>query len=220
VALFLIDGRYGQASIGGWIAGVFGTLWISLWVGVALAQLLGSRHDVFAVVCIIPVLAVAGLAADVVWYRARTDPLVAALGPACRGEPVADAADATAPAPLRIVVLGDDGERLSWSETGMTTGNYADWSTATVQDAALVACVDRKDVLIESCSYTGSDVDRYADVAQVRVIAARTGKQVGAFELRAEPRECAQTEDQNLRRLNGSLSFDTLSASLAKYAAP
>ena len=211
---FYEGGRYGQGpSILSWIVAGVAMVVLSAIVFTVIAKLVGwSERTVGSIVAI---FCVVGLVAAFVWVRFQEDPLGEALQPACRREPVSGAPDATGPAPLRIVVLGNDGERIDW------TGHEADWRATRVEDAALVACVERDYTVVETCDYTGgSDVTRYINVVQVRVVAARTGETLGSFTLNGpEPRACEYSEKKGVTRLDGEdVPFETVSVRLATYA--
>jgi hypothetical protein len=211
---FYEGGRYGQGpSILSWIVAGLAMVVISAIAVAVIAKLAGWSQQ--TVSSIVTVICVVGLVAAFVWVRFQEDPLREALQPVCRGELVSGAAEAIGSAPLRIVVLGNDGERIDW------TGHEADWRASGVGDAALVACVERDDTVIETCSYRGgSDVTRYIDVVRVRVVAARTGATLGSFTLNGpEPRACEYSEKKSVTRIDGDdVPFETLSARLATYA--
>jgi hypothetical protein len=184
----------------------------------------GERIRLVLIVLSPVILVFAGIAVFVVVQIRNAVPaqLVKALGPACRGEPVPVAADATGSAPWRIIVLDGAGHVIGTGGTNSWTNEVAQWRATKVENAALVACVDREDVLIETCTYTGgTGVKRYADHAHVRVMAARTGEQVDVFDLSADPANCSEKIGvASAIDLHGSLNFATLSARLATYATP
>ena len=153
----------------------------------------GERIRLLLIVLSPVILMFAAIAAVLVVsiHNAVPAQLIKAVGPACRGAPVAGAADATGSAARRIIVLNGEGHRIGAGGTRSWTNKTAQWRGSKVNNTALVACVDRENVLIETCSYTGgTHVRRYADHAHVRVIAARTGEQVDVFDLSADPHSC------------------------------
>ena len=125
----------------------------------------------------------------------------AALAPACSGQGVPEAAAYAGGGVHPVVLLSADGTSHSWS------GDLPDeWYPETVQTAQLVACVEEEqERSIEVCLYNGPSITRYRYTVAVRIVEARTGGQVGSTVLQgSSPRECRQSEDYDLTRLEGS----------------
>ena len=211
---FYLEGRDGAGPSGLWwiVTGIA----VFLLVGMVVQAIGGLRNwsdNTIGVISV--VLSLVGLVAAVAWVGGQKDPLVETLGPVCRGEPVPNAGDPTGPGARQIVVLGNDGERVDW------TDDEADWRATRAEDAALVVCVDRHDDLVETCGYTGGpSVSRYQEVIRARVVSARTGELADSFQLTGTaPHACRSSELQSVTRIDGeAVPFADLSARLATYA--
>lgn len=187
-------------------------------VGLGFGRLFKLDEDRTSTVSSVSALLVLalGLGASYVWVRTHEGPLATALGPACRGDQVTSAAELDPSGTNRYVVLDADGHEMSWTEADES------WRAEEPEDAALVACVARRDPVIERCTYRSltsgmHDITRYAQVLSVRVVMARTGKRVGRFTLRDEPRACRQVEEENQEDLHGKVPLADLVDAMQPY---
>ena len=191
-----------------WVAAGFLIFSVAVLVVSGIGKLLKVDDDrltgVSAVVALVAVAAGLGWAHYAV--NVRQSPLAATLAPACRGDAVPRAAGATG-GDRKVVVLDVAGKETRW------THRDASWRADKVGDASLVACVGRQDVSLEVCQYAGvasprhTFVERFAEVVTVRLVVARTGKNLAEFELRAEPRACRKVEVEGRGNLHGRVSF-------------
>jgi hypothetical protein len=213
------DGR--SPSIIAWILVGIDLLAIAMLVGVGISKLLRLGEDTanaFHGILVIVVM-VAGLLYLRSWTHEQQGSLAKALAPACLGKGVPQAAKASAKGPLRILVLDHEGHRTGWTHAG------ADWRAKSVDETALVACVNRRDELIETQNYRSVrnpthiyELSRYANVVKVRVMIARSGKTLDTFELRDVPRELRETESENQGDLRGKVEFEQLASRMERYA--
>jgi hypothetical protein len=189
-------------------------------VGHGVARLFGADDDkatgVAAVVAL--VLVAGGLGVAHYWANVREPALVSQLGQACRGHGVPDAAASGGASPL-LVVVDDRGHKDDW------TTRDAPWRAGKVSQAAYVACVDKQDVSIEVCQYrpvpagVARSIERFQQVATVRVVEARTATEVGTFTLTDDPRACRKVETEGQGDLHGHVAFAAFSEELAPYLA-
>jgi hypothetical protein len=124
-----------------------------------------------------------------------------ALANVCTGQGVSEAAAyARGGAPHPIVLLSESGEHHEWSDS-----LPAEWYPAGVSDAQLVACIGAEtQQTIEVCHYNGPDITRYTNQLAVRLVEARNGRTIASQTFTGDPpRECRQTEDYDLTRLEG-----------------
>jgi len=143
----------------------------------------------------------------------RAEDVIIAVAPVCRGQTVAEAGPYRGNGPFHAVIAGDRGRQIAWSTRD------APWRAETVADTELVACVAQQYDLIQTCPYIGgSDIDRYGTTVRVRVLAARSGRQVESFELTAQPRACRYSEPMSLTRLEGEVPFRQVSRQLGEIA--
>lgn len=198
----------------GWLVVRVGSLFIRRW------RYDGSKGQKAFVGLLAIVLAGGGLVgyvqANVVSQRPSMQ-LTAALGPACRGQPVPGAghADPSGAKINHMVVLDTEGSEHVW--TGYPP---IEWRPAAVDDADYVACVSAKEArtVIEVCTYSnGSDITRYAATRLVRIIEALTGVEVDHYTLKGEPRRCGQTEQRDLTELEGDVTWEMLAAKCAEW---
>lgn len=215
---FLLDVRDGRSpAVLAWIAMGLLLFAVAVLVVTAIAKLVHADEDATTAVAAIVALVVvaAGLGTSWYWVHVREPGIVTALGAACRGDGVA-----AAPAPAgarRVVVLDDRGHKDDW-----TTADAA-WRAGKVAEADLVACVERAEEILETCTYrplTGvatTSFDRVEEVLAVRVVEARTATEVGRFELRGTPRACRKTEEQGQGDLHGHVALAALTRALAPY---
>lgn len=215
VVWFVLDVRAGHSpSKFLWIAS--GVVLFAAGVGIVrgIGALVGTDEDTLTTASAIVAIVVTagGLLGMRQWVHTYEPPLVHALGPACRGEPVPEA-----PVPggaRKVVVVGDDGRSIDWSATS------AAWRAVKVGEADLVACVDRQDVSLEVCSYRAvpagpvQSIERFQQVLTVRVVAAHTAEEVGTFTVTADPRACRKVETSGQGDLHGHVSFTAFSAEL------
>lgn len=141
------------------------------------------------------------------------DQLVTEVGTACRQEGVAGAGTHRGAGPFHLVVVGDRGRQIPWST------EEANWRAEDLADTDLVACVAQQSNLIETCPYIGgSDIERYEAVVRVRVVTARSGRQIDSFRLTDEPRQCQMSELVSTVRLDGDVPFRQVSRRLDAIA--
>jgi len=143
----------------------------------------------------------------------RPENVVATLARACRGTGVEAAGAYRGAGPFHLVVVGNDGRHIPWSDRA------ARWRADEVADTELVACIQRQSTLIETCPYIGgSDIDRYRTDVNVRVVTARTAQPVTSFSLSADPRQCQATEFVSTVRLDGEVPFNQVGQRLSQLA--
>lgn len=143
----------------------------------------------------------------------QPEDVVTAVAPVCRGEANPDAGRYRGDGPFHLVIAGSRGRQIAWSTRD------AVWRADSVADTELVACVANQYNLIETCPYVGGPaIDRYETVSRVRVVTARTGRQVSSFQLSAQPRACRYSEPMSLTRLEGTVPFQQVSRRLAEIA--
>lgn len=214
--LAVLDGRSPRTLA--WVA--FGALLFAIGtlVGRGVATLFGADEDrataVSAVVGL--VLVAGGLGIAHYWADTREPALVTALGPACRGQGVAEAA-APGGGSSRLVVADERGREDDW------TRRSAAWRAERASEAAYVACVDRQDVSIEVCQYrpvpggVARAIERFQEVVTVRVVEARTATEVDTVVLTDDPRGCRKVESAGQGDLHGQVAFSALSEALEPY---
>lgn len=218
-ARFLLVVREGRSpGTLAWIAMGLLLFALGVTVGAGIAKMVRADEDRAGTVSALTGVLVAalGLGASYYWAEIREPALVKALGAACRGQAV-DAA----PAPggvRRILVLDDRGHKIDW------TTLHAPWRAEKVADADLVACLQRNEERVETCTYrstTGgvatTSFDRVEEVLVVRVVETSTANPVGQFELRGTPRECKEVEKQGQGDLHGHVAFDVFSKALTPF---
>lgn len=215
---FLLDVRDGRSpGVLTWVAMGLLLFFLGASVAVGVGKLFHADEDATTTVAAVIALVVVagGLGLSYYWVHIREPALVKTLGAACRGTAVA-----AAPSPAgarRIVVLDDRGHRIDWTTTD------AAWRAEKVTEADLVACVDRTEETVETCTYrplTGvatTNIDRVEEVLTVRMVEARTAAEVGRFELRGTPRACKKVEEQGQGDLHGHVAFATFAEALAPY---
>jgi hypothetical protein len=137
------------------------------------------------------------------------------LAVVCQGQAVSEAAVYTGGGPHPIVLLSSSGGHHSWSSQLDNT-----WLPESVSEAQLVACVgEQEERSIEVCHYNGPDITRYVYQVSVRIVAAQTGVTVATETFAGDrPRECRQTEDYDLTRLEGSdVSYGDIRSWMSTY---
>ena len=137
----------------------------------------------------------------------------------CAGGAAAEAPAYNAVSGLHpILLINDTGGRHAWDR------QMGQWGAgANLASAQLVACLSpEQSVEIQTCSYYGPSIVRYAYQIDVRLIAAQSGQVIATTALRGnDPRECRNQEPYNLVRLDGSrVSFDQLRTWLQPYVSP
>jgi len=222
VVLFLHDVRAGYSpSKALWIIVGFELFAAGILAVRGLGALIHADGDEDRMTSVSTVVAIvvtaSGLLAARHWVQAYEPPVVSALGPACRGTGVAEAPKAADP--RRVVVLDDQGHKLDW------TPQPADWRAEDVAEADLVACVDRQDLSLELCRYRGvpagpgREIERFQQVVTVRMVEARTAREIGAFTLTDDARECREFETEGQGDLHGHVGFAAFSTSVAEFLA-
>jgi len=123
------------------------------------------------------------------------------LSGACSGQGVAEAAAYSGGGFHPVVLLASSGESHAWSDD-----LPEEWYPGAVEAAQLVACVGEEDEReIEVCLYNGPSITRFQYQVSLRLVEARTGAQVASTVLEGSmPRECRQSEDYDLTRLEGN----------------
>lgn len=137
------------------------------------------------------------------------------LAVVCQGQAVAEAASYTGGGPHPIVLLSSSGGHHSWSSQLDDT-----WLPESVSEVQLVACVgEQVEHSIEVCPYNGPDITRYVYQVSVQIVAAQTGVTVATETIAGDrPRECRQTEDYDLTRLEGSdVSYGDVQSWMSAY---
>jgi len=123
------------------------------------------------------------------------------LSGACSGQGVPEAAAYSGGGVHPVVLLASSGESHAWSDD-----LPEEWYPGAVEAAQLVACVGEEDEReIEVCLYNGPSITRFQYQVSLRLVEARTGAQVASTVLEGSmPRECRQSEDYDLTRLEGN----------------
>jgi hypothetical protein len=152
----------------------------------------------------------AGQIADRRMHPTHTDgnvkQLVATLGPACSGHAVPEARAFTGLAPLRLIILDDQG-----AATDETKGSLPDVWTA--DQIEVVICAGKKtNEQIGTCFYHNSDYNilRYAQVMKYTAVIAQTGEVIVSDEIRAMPRDCPSS-------VSSASGQDTWHGNLSSY---
>lgn len=139
-------------------------------------------------------------------------PVHQVVGAACRGQGVPAAGGYRGAPPFHMVVLNGKGRPIDW------TTRRAAWKGTTVGDTELVACITRSSRFLERCEYDqGHVLVRRTGIVKVRLVAARTGRVVDSFTLKADPDACGYMEffsgqtdvevgEVTFRRLNRELT--------------
>lgn len=205
------------------VVGVAGAA-LATGLAVALHRLLGRRRARPVVATGVPVaLGILLAAATVLTYPAvtgniledeATAAVIAAVRPACRGTavPAAGRLLAAPGAGNHIVVLDQDGADHGW--TGSPPG---EWAPAVLGDLELVLCIDRDERVTtdEVCDYSGGpDVTRHTASREVRIVEPATATTLATLTVDDDARACAQTENQDLTDLYGSVEWPAVEAAV------
>jgi hypothetical protein len=134
--------------------------------------------------------------------------LVAALRPACAGQPVAGAGvwDRTGIRANHLVILDTDGNEHPW--TGYPP---MAWRPPNLADTELVACISPDEIHteIQVCRYdNGPPIHRYRVSRSVKVVEAATGRLIAQYNVSDDPRACGPTENRDLTELSGTIGWD------------
>ncbi len=127
--------------------------------------------------------------------------IVEELSEVCSGVGKENASLLTGESRIHPIVLVDSSGNLNeWTEF-----MPSEWWPGSADDTELVVCLnDEEPVLLQTCTYFGSDVKRYQYQKEIRLVKARTGKSVGTFTMYGTlPRECRGTESSDLTTLTG-----------------
>jgi hypothetical protein len=118
--------------------------------------------------------------------------------------------------PTRLVILGEQGETISWTEQAQK-----EWTPQDASEVALVVCsAEPQRVLIETCQYGGGvKVNRYREEVAVRLVAAQTGQTLLSAALSDEPPPCQPMGIQNLLHLHGKVLYEDVKAWVANVLA-
>jgi hypothetical protein len=139
--------------------------------------------------------------------------MIAAVAPACSGQPVSGAGSVVTTGAVRnhMVLLDTSGQPFEW-----TDWIPAEWRPASTADTELVACVNAEPVrrVIEVCPYYGSDITRYEVTRTFAVIEPFSGRSVANFSIVTQPRSCERQEDASLTELVGTIDSDMVTAHL------
>lgn len=152
-------------------------------------------------------MAIAGQKMHPTQTAANLRQLVASLGPACSGQPVPEARAFTGQAPLRLIMLDDQGASRDDTEASLPDV----WTTDQIE---LVVCASKvTDVRVSTCLYRDSDykILRYARVVKYQAVVARTGEVIIRDEIRALPDDCPSS-------VSGARGGNTYYGDLAKYS--
>jgi hypothetical protein len=114
--------------------------------------------------------------------------------------------------PSRLVVLGDQGQTISWTKQAQK-----EWSSKIPSEVALVVCSgEPQRVLIETCKYGGGvSINRYREEVAVRLVAAQSGRALVSAALTDEPPPCQPMGIQNLFHLHGKVLYEDVKAWVA-----
>lgn len=126
------------------------------------------------------------------------------VAPACKGQPVVEAAPYGGSGPHRLKVLRE-GEPIGHSVMP------ADWQAESAKDTELVACIGPPErYVIHICRYHGGpNVTRYGHRRTVTLVIASTGETLASRTFEGEPpRKCQEKERRSLEKLVGSRSID------------
>jgi len=195
-----------------------------LLAGLLLAPLQAMREGrlqgflTFLAVALAAVVGFGAYSALLGWLESRTGPVVETLGVVCTdGVGVPDAKPVKGEGPFHAVVVGADGSEIDWSEKG------ADWRADSVEDTELVACVEIRTKIVETCSYrpVGSvtavkNVTRERSVVDVQIFAAHSGRKLESFSIRHDPQKCPDQIDDDVERFVDPVRFDELSERIAE----
>jgi hypothetical protein len=120
------------------------------------------------------------------------------------------------PDPSRLVVLGEQGQTISWTKQAQK-----EWTPKDASQVALVVCSgEPQRVLIETCNYGGGvKINRYREEVAVRLVAAQSGQNIVSAALTGEPPPCQPMGIQNLLRLHGKVQYAQVKAWVASVLA-
>jgi hypothetical protein len=126
---------------------------------------------------------------------------------------------ASAPAAFsadRLVVIGEDGASLPWTETAR-----GEWAPKSLDEIALVVCASPvAQVRLETCEYGGGiRINRYRAEATVRLVEAQTGRTLAAATLDADPPACQPMGLQELGQLRARVTYADLKSWVGKVIA-
>jgi hypothetical protein len=118
--------------------------------------------------------------------------------------------------PTHLVVLGEQGESIAWTEQAQK-----EWTPQNASEAALVVCSgEPQRVLIETCKYGGGvKIKRYREEVAVRLAAAQTGQTLVSAVLIDEPPPCQPMGIQNLLHLHGKVLYEDVKTWVADVLA-
>lgn len=164
------------------------------------------------------VVGLVAYSAVVDWAGDRASPVVEGLGVVCVGGAGApDAKPVKGDGPFHAVVIGSDGQEVPWSEKS------ADWRADTVEETELVACIDVREKVVETCYYrpitspaARKAVTRERSVVEVWLRAAHSGRQVAHFTIRHDPQKCPDQVDDDVERFIDEVEFEELSQRIAE----
>ncbi len=156
--------------------------------------------------------------------------IVDTMEPACMGQGIEQAAAYTGgPGVHRVILVtlvqpASSGDLFDWRAKlrDFTNELPSGWEPLAVRWTELVACIEEQELVLETCQYTGPSITRYQYEMVVRLVEARTGMTIATHSLSGDlPRECQQTEDYWLTRLEGSpVPFSGVKDWLAQFVSP
>lgn len=107
----------------------------------------------------------------------------------------------------RLVVLGEQGQAIGWTEDAQRA-----WTPASLDEVGLVACAGPvRQTVLETCTYGGGiKIKRIQEEIDVRLVQADSGELLASGTLVGTPPACAPLGIQELPRLRGRVEFSAL----------
>lgn len=107
----------------------------------------------------------------------------------------------------RLVVLGEQGQAIGWTEDAQRA-----WRPTSLDEVGLVACAGPvRQTVLETCQYGGGiKIKRVQEEIDVRLVQADTGELLASGTLVGMPPACAPLGIQELPRLRGRVEFSAL----------
>jgi hypothetical protein len=107
----------------------------------------------------------------------------------------------------RLVVLGEQGQVIGWTEEAERA-----WSPANLDEVGLVACAGpARQTVLEICQYGGGiKIKRIQEEIDVRLVQAATGELLASTTLVGAPPACAPLGIQELPRLHARVEYRAL----------
>lgn len=115
-----------------------------------------------------------------------------------------------------LILINENGENL-------TSNLPLEWISTSVDQTEVVACLSLESTrLIETCAYSGgSDIERYKYYYTVTVYQAQTGRPLSEKVFPGSlPRECRETENISVTRLDGGVNYDPIIGWLCFFVDP